>query len=297
MAFGKVQASTDSAEVKRYIGVANVFVMDVNPDKKKLEEIYGREFENEPVYITEVENADGKKIPQVRIDFIVKADPNYKNQPENFIQRVMLSLRKEYKRGSNTGKYQIIDKYGRTAWATKEEIDAKKIPMYSNGPANIDADYRVAYVGEEDLTNFLKEYLCIPSVDLWKNGQRVGLIPNPQDAEARLEHIEDYFKGDISEIKDIIKLLPENKVKVLFGVRNTEDGRQFQSAYTRMFLKSRVSDYSRLAANVKATQDSGAMANTEFKCVDLEEYKVEATDFSNPASEMPFPAAQSPWGN
>ena len=296
MAFGKAQQSTDSAQIKRYIGVANVFVVDVNPSKERLEEIYGREFEKEPVYVNEVE-IDGQKIPSVRFDFIVKADPEYKDQPDNFIQRVMISLRKEYKKGSKSGKYQIIDKYGRTAWATKEEIDAKKIPMYANGPANIDADYRVAYVGEEDLTNFIKEYLCIPSVEKWSNGKRVGLIDNPADAEARFERLEDYFKGDFSEIREAIKILPDNKVKVLFGVRTTDEGRQYQSAYTRMFLKSRVSDYSKLDADVRAAQASGAMANTEFKCVDLEEYTVESTNFAQEVQDLPFEApTSSPWG-
>lgn len=308
MAFGKGQVSTEGASIKRYIGVASVYVLGVNPTKEELEKLYGRSLDKAPEYISTVEvGADKHQVPQVRIDFIVKADPkkylDAENQPLEFVSKVSLFLRKEYRVGTNSGKYQIKDKYGRFAWATEEDIKAKRIPQYTSGPANIDKDYRPAYVGEEELVNFIKAYLNIPNVEKWDNQRVVGLIDHPEDAEAMLEHIDDYFKGDFSELRSIIGYQPENKVKVLFGVRATDDNRQFQTVYTRKFLKNNVTDYSKLDKEVKTTQGNGALSDSEFDCVELHEYVVESTVFSpvSGTNEMPFPPTTdgeaTPWGN
>ena len=119
-------------------------------------------------------------------------------------------------------------------------------------------------------------------------------------SQATLEHIEDYFKGDFTEISTILGYQPNNKLKILFGIRTTDDNKQYQTAYTRMFLKNNVTDYSKLDADVKQTQEAGAMTSSEFDCTDLHEYVVEGTNFAQPAAgAMPFPPAnqgQTPWG-
>lgn len=291
MAFGKGEVRTEeSAEIKRYIGITPVNVLAINPNKKELESIYGRELDKEPEYISEVE-VDGKKIPQIRIDFIVKAVPTKANdkQPINLINKVSIFLRKSYKKGSKSGKYQIIDKYGRTAWATEEEIKAKAIPQYTSGPANIDIDYRPAIVGEEELTSFVRTFLGVKSVEKWVDGKVVGLIDNPQDAEARLDKINDYFKGDLKELKEIMGYQPNNKIKVLFGIRNMDNGVIHQTVYNRSFLSVGSKNYSKLDKEIKEAQNNGGLQNTEYKCVDLQEYSVIPTDFSEaPSSDLPF---------
>lgn len=303
MAFGQGQVSTDGGSVKRYIGVASVFVLAVNPAKEVLEKLYGRTLENAPEYVGEVEVGEDKtKYQQVRLDFIVKADPekylDAANQPLNFVSKVSLFIRKAYRYNKDNTKVQVIDKYGRTAWVTVEQAKAHEIPVYSNGPANIDKDYRPAYVGEEELIKFLIAYLNIPSCQRYVDGKWVmNDADKLSDSEASLEHIEDYFKGDFSELKTIIGYQPNNKVKVLFGVRNADDGKQYQTVYTRMFLKNGVSDYSKLDKDVKQTQESGALTSSEFDCTELHEYVVESTNFAGNNS-APFPPAEgtTPWG-
>lgn len=298
MAFGKGNESTEGIQITRYTGVASVLVKGVNPTKEELEKFYGRDIENAPEYIG-VAEVNGEQVPQVRLDFLVEADPDkYKNaegQPIGLKSRVTLFLRKAH-RVSSAGKMQIIDKYGRTAWATPQEIEAKQIPVYSNGkPANIDADYRLAYNGEEDLIKFLIAYLNIPSCQRYVNGEWVmNDATKLPDSEAMLEHIDDYFKGDVKELKNILSYQPNNKVKVLFGVRTAEDGRQYQTVYTRMFLKNNVTDYSRLDKEVQETKASGALSTSEFDTVELHEYVVTPTDFSQVTDIQP---SQTPWGS
>lgn len=298
MAFGKGNESTEGIQITRYTGVASVLVKGVNPTKEELEKFYGRDIENAPEYIG-VAEVNGEQVPQVRLDFLVEADPDkYKNaegQPIGLKSRVTLFLRKAH-RVSSAGKMQIIDKYGRTAWATPQEIEAKQIPVYSNGkPANIDADYRLAYNGEEDLIKFLIAYLNIPSCQRYVNGEWVmNDATKLPDSEAMLDHIDDYFKGDVKELKNILSYQPNNKVKVLFGVRTAEDGRQYQTVYTRMFLKNNVTDYSRLDKEVQETKASGALSTSEFDTVELHEYVVTPTDFSQVTNTQP---SQTPWGS
>lgn len=300
MAFGQGQVSSEGNSIKRYIGVASVSVLAVNPLKEELEKLYNRTLDNAPEYIGETE-INGTKVPQVRLDFIVKADPekylDANNQPLDFVSRVSLFIRKAYRYNKDNTKVQVIDKYGRTAWVTVEQAKAHEVPVYSNGPANIDKDYRPAYIGEEELIKFLIAYLNIPSCQRYIDGKWVmNDADKLPDSEAMLEHIEDYFKGDFSELKTIISYQPNNKVKVLFGIRNTDDNKQYQTVYTRTFLKNNITDYSRLDKDVKQTQESGALSTSEFDCTELHEYVVEGTNFAA-AGDVPFPpaGAATPW--
>ena len=278
MAIAKGKESTEATGYKRYIGVGAAFVKAVNPNKKEMEALYGREQENEPEYVGTVER-DGKDIPNVRISFITNPDPE--KYGEGILIPHTYFLRREYRYNSDKTKVQVIDKYGRTAWVTIEQAKNHEIPMYSNGPANLDKDYRPAFVGEEELTQFLINYLNIPNVMKYdRANNKWYLVDNPQDSECRLDEIEKYFKGDFTELRSAIALQPTNKVKILYGVRTSDDNKQYQTTYTRMTLKNSVTDYSKLDADVmemKSRSTSASVAQTEYRVDDFQEYKVEAT--------------------
>lgn len=277
MAFAKGQESTEGTIVKRYTGVAPCFVVGVNPNKDELEKIYGTTLDAVPEYRGSVD-VDGKKVETVRIDFIVKTDSAKSNGIE-MTTKVALFLRKEYRFNKDKTKVQVIDKYGRTAWVTIEQAKAKEIPVYANGPANLDADYRPCFVGEEELTNFIKAYLNIPNVMKYVDKKWV-MVDNPEDCVARLDNIEKYFSGDYSELREVINLQPNNKVKLLFGVKTNDEGKQYQAVFTQMFMKNGVNDYSRLAKELEDRKAAGAYPTTEFFIGDLKEYTTESTDFS-----------------
>lgn len=288
MAISKGKESLEGAAFKRYIGVAPCFVKAVNPNKKESEEIFGNVLETEPKYTGEAD-IDGQKVPNVRITFIVHPDPEKTGfDAGNLTLSFFLQKRVRYN-GSKT-KVQVIDKYGRTAWVTVEQAKAHEIPVYSNGPANIDKGYRPAYVGEEDLTNFLIAYLNIPQVMKYNQAEGTWyMVDDPVQSECRLDHIEDYFKGNFKELSDAIKFQPMNKVKILFGVRTNDEGKQFQAAYTQKFLRNSVSDLSKLDKDVQERKQAGAYASTEFEVVPLKEYVVESTKIKDTLSEeLPF---------
>ena len=294
MAIAKGKESTEATGYKRYIGVGAAFVKAVNPNKKEMEALYGREQENEPEYVGTVER-DGKDIPNVRISFITNPDPE--KYGEGILIPHTYFLRREYRYNSDKTKVQVIDKYGRTAWVTIDQAKNHEIPMYSNGPANLDKDYRPAFVGEEELTQFLINYLNIPNVMKYdRANNKWYLVDNPQDSECRLDEIEKYFKGDFTELRSAIALQPTNKVKILYGVRTSDDNKQYQTTYTRMTLKNSVTDDSKLDADVmemKSRSTSASVAQTEYRVDDFQEYKVEATHITEStaateSSDLPF---------
>lgn len=301
MAVSRGQVSAEEgAGFKKYIGVGSVNVLAVNPNKAKLSEIYGRDVENEPVYVKEVESGEDKhKVMQARIDFIVKtADTcvDAQGQPIELTSRVTFFLLNERRVSKNTGKIQVIDKYGRTQWVTEAQLNAHEIPNDKNGnPLNLDADYRPVFSGEEDLTGFLKAFLNIPNPDKYVNGKWIP-IEDRTVAEVRLDKIADYFKGNFSELVEILSYQPNNKVKVLFGVRTADDNKQYQAAYTQMFLKNSITDYSKLDADVQSRKAAGAYPTTEFEAVPLHEYVTTPTDFGGeaPAAGTAMPAAFTP---
>ena len=291
LAFAAGKVSTEGNAPKLYTGVGSVYVLGINPNKAAMEKLFNREYEEEPNYLGEQE-VNGEKISTVRLSFVIKTDPE-KNHGIELTSLYTLFLRKEYRYNRDKTKVQVIDKYGRTCWVTIEQAKNHEIPQYSNGPANIDKGYRPCYVGEEELVKFLIAYLNIPNPMKYINGTW-EMVDHPEDSEAGLEKIADYFKGDFKELKSIIALQPKNKVKLAFGVRTTDDNKQYQTYYTGMPMKNGVTDYSRLDKEIQERKANGGLSSSEFSVEDLHEYTVEATKFeadSNTESteDTPFP--------
>lgn len=283
LAIGKTQESKESTGFKRYVGVASSFVIAVNPTKKELETIYGREIANDPEYVVDTDN--GK---EARITFIVKTDPKTNNGIE-MINRAMFTLRNTPAYSSDKSKVQVIDKYGNTTWANTEDAKAgKKLYSVNGKELMIDSSYRMACVGEADLIAFLKAYLCVGGAFNYIDGSWVKK-DNADDFLFGLEHIKDYFTGDFSEIKDAIALQPNNKVKLLYGVRTTDDGKQYQTVATRgnMILHNNAGSKAleKLERELANAKNNGSYANTDFKVQELTEYTVEATDLSSSSTE------------
>lgn len=307
----KGNESTEAQEFKRYTGVAPVFIKAINPNKKEHEELFNTTLEEAPNYLGTVEDQDGNSFKSARIQVVFQPD-NEKIGFEMPLVTMALFIQDRPRVGSKSGKTQVIDKYGRTAWASPEELAAHAIPVYSNGPADIDKDYRPAYVGEEELMAFVKAYLCIPDVTIWDDNLKKR-VPNPkvkpEECECRFDNLANLFKGDFSEVKDALGFQPTNKVKILLGVRtDAASGRLFQTVYTRRFLRNSATNFNSLdkeiQENIKNALENCRTLDTEYHVAPVHVYSVESTTFTPssgnaPSSDMPFePASEdsvSPW--
>lgn len=302
MAFAQGSESKESVR-KLYIGIAPVYVLAVNPNKEELEKIYNTEISEAPNYLgeTEVGPEDNKvKVPQVRVDFVVKSDTKSCNGIE-MITKVSFFISKSYRYNRDNTKVEVINKYGEATWLP---IDTVKngTPVPDNMKWYDTSGMRPAYIGEVEVTDFLKKFLNIPNKSFTDpKTKEVRYISNLTNAEAGLDKIENYFKGDFSELKNIISMRPNNRIKGMFGVKTTDDNKQYQTVYTQKFLKLNVKDYSKLDAELQERKALGAYLTTEFSVEPLHEYNVTATDFNSPENDplsgAPTKSPWDTWGN
>lgn len=298
MAFSQGKESTQSStSFRRFVGVGTMKVLAVNPTMAEWNEITGGNVQKEPEYVST--NAEGVK--QARITLLLQTDPKRTLDNIDTIIPITFWFSKSPIQGSQSGKYRIIDKYGQCAWATKEEIEAHKVPEYSNGPA-VDADYRRVVKGEEEFTNFLRAHLSISNPKIFnKTTNTWETNPHLDECEARLDNIMKIFDGDFKEIKNTINLQPNNYSKMLFGVKTTEEGKEYQDVFMGMFLSGRSNNNTVFAKELKKQVDLGRYkstyfgdlnANGEVILSDLREYIIPATELEPSNAPAPTVAAE-----
>lgn len=292
-----VGKKSEEGSFKMYKGIGAFNIIAVNPTKSELEAIVGREIENEPQYLGETEK--GEKY--VRVVFYAKTDVSASiNNGIELLLPISFTLVKAQRVGQSSGKVQIIDKYGRTAWASPEEYASKSIPQYAKGPANISADYRAAYQGEEALVNFLIQWLNIPGPATYKDGVWTTK-PNPSDSEVSLD-MTALFSGNVEELKGLVSIAAPYIVKGAVGIK-TVDGeqgtKQYQTIFNRQFAKNATTNYSKIDAAITEFQNAGGAPNTEFSVLPLHENEVVETAFAkkedDPLDAAGAPAS-TPWG-
>ena len=302
----KANASSQGAgEIKRFIGVGSFRVLGVNPSKAQLEEFYGREVQNEPEYIKEKEDTEGKKYKQLRVCYMIQADLKYEDDKpikenkalkEPFKTTVNFFVDSRYNYNRDKTKVQVIDKYGRTAWVTIEQAKNHQIPVYSNGPARLDTDYKPAYRGEAELLEFITNWLNITPIDTYnKNTGEWMTNSHPEDCEAGLYKIANYFKGDISELKEHCEMMPYNRVKLCVGVRTDNEGKQYQTVFARKSVKNGSKSYTIIKDAIEGqnSQDTVYSDDNAGLLTEIHEYKddVKESDLSKPAASDPFAEA------
>lgn len=315
----KANASSQGSDFKKYVGVASFRVLGVNPTKAELEAFYGRE-QNEPEYLKDkVDEGDGNKpYKQLRVSFMIQADDPAHVDERNKATRecnaalseplkttVSFFIDSRYDYNGDKTKVRVMDKYGRTAWVTVEQAKNHQIPVYKNGPAKLDAEYHPCFRGEEALTVFILNYLNVTPIETYNRNTGTWIRnPHPEDCEGNLYKIKDYFKGDISELKEYASMMPANCIKLLMGVDSDDQGRQFNNVYTKKTLRNGSKSYTPLKDSVDGDRDYAEKNNRPYNAVysndplgvisEIQEYKndVKETDLSKPAdSADPFAQA------
>lgn len=281
LAIGKTQESKEGSEgFKKYVGLASSKVLAVCPKKEKLDELMGYESQSDPEYIKEDDN--GK---MASVTFIVRTDPEANNGIE-ITNRATITLRPVKAYNRDKSKVQVIDQYGNFTWADTEVAEAGGKIEHAQ---KLDK-YRIACVGECALVDFLKKYLNVPDAYDYKNG--VWIKKENGKAEEglfTLEKIKDYFKGDFTELKEAIALQPNNKVKLLYGVRTNDEGKQYQAVCTKeqMVLNngSSANTIAKLISTLAKAKENGSFQNIDYRVQELQEFDVQPTNLDNTPSE------------
>lgn len=265
-------------------GVGTIKIVAINPDNNKLRTLGWTvpEDAEEPNYVTTTTLEDGKTRKSARVRFMVELqEPDDKPIiPMDFWIRPESWLNKE------GNKCQVIDCYGRTAWATKEELKADKIPQYSSGPAKISLPYKPSHKGQEEIVNFLMRYLvCTPfesydkKTDTWKKNDNPGTLT--------IDNWADLSNGNARELASYVALQPDNLLKVIFGVQKTEDNRVFQTFITTGYLPNNArlvnGEYTTAVKLIDKVMADGYHDNCEFSASPIVQYTVTPTEVTPPA--------------
>lgn len=239
-----------------YVGIAPVRVIAVNPtlDELKALDIPARV---EPQYVGV--NIGGEEYNKV-VFWVQCDEPSIKTKIE--------VLCKPEPRVSKSGKSQWTNNIGQFAYA-----DTKASEAYDWFK---DEGVRKAFVGEELLIDFIKAYANVANGDA-----------------CYLESWKDVSAGNIKEISELVKQLPDNRVRVLLGVKDEK----YQQVYTKFFgrLKPQRDDLF-----LKNLNDDYGAFNAEYNTsLELEPYVPGAitpdTNDSLPSS-MDTPDDDTAWG-
>jgi hypothetical protein len=280
MAISKGTETKETSEKVLFTGIAPLKVLAVNPTKKELETIYGRDIDKEPEYLSVSETG----VKKIRLDFIVQTVAGKLGCDIESISKVSYFLENRPRYNKDESKAEVVNLYGESTWIPVDDIKAKKVP--DNMQFFDSAGMRAACVGEVELVGFLKAFLGIPNKGF--NGVNIADISM---AEIQLEEIKRYFDGNIKEISSAIKLRKDtNIVKMLAGVKTTDDNKQYQAWFTQKPLKFGVSDYKYLAKALDERLQNGAYSTTSFGPADFKFrlFKNEPTDIKKDDSEDPF---------
>ena len=177
---------------KLYTGIAAVSVVAVNPSLSELQAI-GINAKEDPKYNVEINGEEYNKI----VFYLRHDDPN-------ITVRFDILAKPEHRMSKN-GKAMWVNNIGQMTWSE----DAPVYDWWKNSDSS-----RKAYVGEDTLVNFTKA---------WANVANGGKIS--------FDTIDAIMKGDVKELKELVKALSANKLRVLIGVKDEK----YQVVYNRHF--------------------------------------------------------------
>jgi hypothetical protein len=206
---GKQREQSQNTEYVKRVGLFEGNVVAVNPSIEEYKETLGIELKEESK-ATEYLGTSRDGNTNLRVDFWLQETKT----KEKF--KVTFFLEDKVKENNDGTKTQFINNVGTTSWA----VDENSLPDWFKG-----RDYRKAYVGEEELYNFLRTWL--------------GRL-DYRDSSTVLElDWKTLMKGNLKDLKAQVDGEYSTPVVALATVKSVEkDGKvkQYQGVYNKAFL-------------------------------------------------------------
>lgn len=296
----KMPSNGESFDIKKFIGVASVSVVAVNPTNSVLRK-YGwdiAETADEQKYVFDKQQDDGSYVRSARVRFLLCIN----DFPHKPVFPYDIWIRQNYIIGKDSNKCRVIDSFGRCAWATKEDIQAKRIPQYSNGPANISNDYKGCHPGQEQLIAFLFKYLNITPLQLFDRKSN-SWVPTKAPGRLTIDNWNNLMEGNANEIAEYLALQPDNRMKVVLGVKTTEDNKIYQvvldtcdgaikSSFIGNGARPDIStgeyDVARKRIDEYFKNEKNANSGVVFSAKPVREYSITASDVDENSDDVPY---------
>lgn len=247
--------SSDKEVVKNYslyTGVIPLCVKAINPTKEQAKQLLSMEMENEPKYLDMVDNSTKTgTVRRVRLDLWLGLQAgksfNYlgkngeaKTLDKDFRVKLTFFIQDEdFHSTKNPDKFQVINAYGNSAWF--DDISVSPFTWFKM------EGVRKAKRGEADFYEFLKTWLNV----------------DPKDP-VELANLDAILSGDVRELWSYLQMVPNNEVKVLLGVRHTEDGKAYQDVYTRKFGRATEGNFTNWVKHFGKNEWSSGTSTVEY---------------------------------
>ena len=219
---GSKRESTGTSDFTKRVGLFEAKVIAINPTIEQFKDVLGMEIKEDSKAAEYLNERDGNTV--LRIDFWLE---EVKNQDKFKVSFFLENKERENKDGT---KQQYINEIGTCSWAD----DPSNLPEWFIG-----RDYRQAYVGEEDLYNFMRGWLS-------------ELDYRHADTTLQLDW-KKLMKGNVKDLKDQIGGEWCGNVGALAIVIVKEkdgDSKEYQGVYNKAFFPAyslknfRLIDYS-----------------------------------------------------
>ena len=149
-------------------------------------------------------DADG--FDQVRVDFYLRA------HKDNDMFIMSFYIKNKPKKDRSGSKFLFINTVAQSQYATDESMVGK---VTASRPL------RIAKEGELELHEFLRYYLS-------------GMDFKSDDAELMID-VKKLFKGDYSELKDLVGMAATKKILCLATIKTKADGTEVQEVFNKAF--------------------------------------------------------------
>ena len=206
------RSANDSNQPKK-VGLFEAKIILINPSTEEFKDVLGIELAEDSKATEYLGERDGNKTLRISVWLQdIKTEQKFNC---NFF------LEDKERENKDKTKYQYINALGTTTWAASED----EIQQWFKGTADSPKDYRVAYSGEEELYDFMRNWLS--KFDF----SHIG-------ADFTLDW-KKLMKGNVKEISSQINSeYADSVVAMATVVTKEKDGevKEFQGVYNRAFL-------------------------------------------------------------
>lgn len=204
-------------EKKIYAGLADMNIVAINPNEEECAK-YGIPLKNaDKTYLST--SKDGVK--RLQLSFYLESN---KSDGTKIKAILNLFLKNRYLTRASDRFDALIDSKGAIYYEDFHHIKNLYIepPKYFSYDKYNDSFLRKAIVGEQELISLIRS------------------ITNAQDNDKtcfEMQDLQDFFNGNITQLKQLIDKFKENKVRVLLGVHSDEFGDLNQIVYNKYFAR------------------------------------------------------------
>ncbi len=254
---GKVRIQQDfSKKVGLFVGR----VISINPSREEYKEVLGIDL-NEDSKATDYLGKSKEDNTTLRINVWFEESKTKQKYPVTFFLEDKKKENKTEEGDGKVKKFQYINNIGSCSWSD----DPNNLPDWFKK-----RDYRVAFVGEEELYNFMRTWL--------------GTL-DYRDADTVLQiEWKKLMKGNVSDLKAQIGGEYATNVVPLAGVKTVvkegEESKEYQSVFNKAFLPEyclkffRLVDYNKpeVQAQLKAKQSKDLKPHERFVLTVIGQY-------------------------